>query len=139
MLIAAVKTWKLSQQLFIDITYRLLVNSFQLFKKIRIWLYVSLGILFILDFRTTEIGVNQGLRETNWILANFVNNSILHFSIKILFCLVLIGWLEYNLIRDVKTGKCENGKYFLFILCLVCVIVFFMWVVLQNVVLIRTS
>jgi len=115
------------------------MNSFQLFKKIRIWLYGSIVILFFLDFRTTEIGVNQGLRETNWIIANFVNNSILHFSFKILFCLVLIGWLEYNLIRDVKRGTGENGKYFLFILCLICAIVFFIWVVLQNLVLIRTS
>lgn len=115
------------------------MNSSQIFEKIRAWLYGILGILFILDFITTIIGINQGLIELNERLAPIVKNMVLHFLIKMIFPAVLIGYFEYKFRRDKKSGNADDKCYSFFILILVCVILVFCWVVKNNVELIIST
>jgi CDP-diglyceride synthetase len=109
------------------------VNLFQLFEKIRIWLYGGVLILFTLDFITTAIGVNQGLIEQNWIIATFVNDLTSHFAVKMLICFVVIYLLELKFRYDKKVCKMNEYFYGLLIFVLFLAILYYIFVVVNNV------
>jgi len=60
----------------------------------RRFLWITLGILFILDIITTTIGLNKGGYEQTEFMIPFVGNPLYHLIIKILAYALIFGILE---------------------------------------------
>jgi hypothetical protein len=114
------------------------MEFFQIFKKIRLWLYGILIILFFFDFFTTIIGIEHGLIETNERLALFLSNPVLHLAVKMFFCFALIGYQELIFRRDNEAGDFKNNLYGFFLFILGAVIFVFILIVLHNFLLLTT-
>ena len=108
------------------------MESFHLFEKIRFWLYSGILVLFIFDFITTAIGVNQGLSEKNWIMVMFMNDLISHFTVKMLICFVVIFLLEAKFRYDKKKFETHEFFYGVVIFALFLAILYYIYVVINN-------
>lgn len=105
-------------------------------------LWMTLGVLFILDIITTAIGLQSGGQEKTSFMIPFVQNPFHHLIIKIIaFCIIwisiepILNWLNKNVLEEkVPLNKfCYAVTYWIIILGLVYVIWLFLTINLNNI------
>ena len=105
-------------------------------------LWITLGLLFILDIITTAIGLQIGGQEKTSFMIPFVQNPFHHLIIKIIaFCIIwtsiepILNWLN-NISLEEKmlfNKLCFAVTYWILILGLVYVIGLFFTINLNNI------
>jgi hypothetical protein len=131
-------------------------NSIGMFKKFlkfikefhRLIIWITLGVVFILDIFTTTIGLQKGGFEQTPFMISIVNDPILHSIVKILaFCIIFIPIDRFlnHLYVKISTEREKNNRfwylfvYLVIILTLIWFIGLFLLIVLNNILFIITK
>jgi len=99
-------------------------------------LWITLGVLFIVDIITTTIGLQKGGYEQTLFMIPFVENPILHLLIKIIAFIFILGVVEgaFNFINRIPFDeKFSLNKlcYFISYALLILGLLEFIWIFLK--------
>jgi hypothetical protein len=104
-----------------------------------VFLWIVIGILFILDIFTTSVGVKAGATEVNPVMVNIAKYPIAHIIIKLNAYAVLMCSVEIFaiLLKHLHLTSGNHVVYYIWygslVLSLVWVVIFYSAVVYSNI------